>query len=183
MGRSGAGENVVPDRWSLLHARSQPLIQRGSLPKRGIGEGENMIENVQIESVSVPVSDQEQAKEFYVDTLGFDLLVDYTWREGMLWSEVAPRNSAISLMLVTWSACMLPSMYRVIVLATDDIQAIHEELVAKGIDFELPLTETPRGTQAMFRDPDGNALLLWEHAGAQAEAAASEEPGLRYQPF
>ena len=40
-----------------------------------------MIENVQIESVSVPVSDQEQAKEFYVDTLGFDLLVDYTWRE------------------------------------------------------------------------------------------------------
>ena len=142
-----------------------------------------MIENVQIESVSVPVSDQEQAKEFYVDTLGFDLLVDYTWREGMLWSEVAPRNSAISQMLVTWSACMLPSMYRVIVLATDDIQAIHEELVAKGIDFELRLTETPRGTQAMFRDPDGNALLLWEHAGAQAEAAASEEPGLRYQPF
>jgi hypothetical protein len=107
----------------------------------------------------------------------------YTWREGMLWSEVAARNSAISLMLVTWSACMLPSMYRVIVLATDDIQAIHEELLAKGIDFELPLTETPRGTQAMFRDPDGNALLLWEHAGAQAEAAASEEPGLRYQPF
>jgi len=90
MGRSGAGENVVRDRWSLLHARSQPLIQRGSLPKRGIGEGENMIENVQIESVSVPVSDQKQAKEFYVDTLGFDLLVVYTWREGMLWSEVAP---------------------------------------------------------------------------------------------
>jgi hypothetical protein len=107
----------------------------------------------------------------------------YTWREGMLWSEVAARNSAISLMLVTWSACMLPSMYRVIVLATDDIQAIHEELLAKRIDFELPLTETPRGTQAMFRDPDGNALLLWEHAGAQAEAAASEEPGLMYQPF
>ena len=153
------------------------------MPKRGIVEGENMIENVQIESVSVPVSDQEQAKEFYVDTLGFDLLVDYTWREGMLWSEVAPRNSAISLMLVTWSACMLPSMYRVIVLATDDIQAIHDELLAKGIDFELPPTETPRGKQAMIRDPDGNALLLWEHAGAQAEAAASEEPGLMYQPF
>jgi catechol 2,3-dioxygenase-like lactoylglutathione lyase family enzyme len=57
-----------------------------------------MMENVQIESVSVPVSDQDQAKEFYV------------------------------------------------------------------------------------RDPDGNALVLWEHAGAQAEDVASEEPGLRYQP-
>ena len=87
-------------------------------------------------------------------------------------------------MLVTWSACMLPSMYRVIVLATEDIQAIHDELLAKGIDFELPPTETPRGKQAMIRDPDGNALLLWEHAGARAEDVASEEPALRrYQPF
>jgi catechol 2,3-dioxygenase-like lactoylglutathione lyase family enzyme len=122
-----------------------------------------MIERMQVESVSVPVSDQEQAKEFYVDTLGFELVVDNTWREGLLWSEVAPQNSATSLMLVTWSACMLPGMYRVIVMATDDIQAIHAELLARGIDFELAPTETPRGTQAMFRDPDGNALLLWEH--------------------
>jgi predicted enzyme related to lactoylglutathione lyase len=64
---------------------------------------------------------------------------------------------------VTWSACMLPGMYRVVVVATDDIRAIHEELVAKGILFELQPTETPRGMQAMFRDPDGNALVLWEH--------------------
>jgi len=122
-----------------------------------------MIESVQVESVSVPVSDQVQAKEFYVDTLGFELQVDNTWREGMRWSEVAPEGSTTSLMLVTWSACMLPGMYRVVVVATDDIRAIHEELVAKGIVFELPPTETPRGMQAMFRDPDGNALVLWEH--------------------
>jgi catechol 2,3-dioxygenase-like lactoylglutathione lyase family enzyme len=122
-----------------------------------------MIESVQVESVSVPVSDQEQAKEFYVGTLGFELLVDNTWREGMRWSEVAPWNSATSLMLVTWAAGMLPGMYRVIVLATDDVQVSHDELVAKGVDFELPPTETPRGPQAMFRDPDGNAFLLWQH--------------------
>jgi predicted enzyme related to lactoylglutathione lyase len=159
------------------------MVQRGSLPKLGIEQGGNMIESVQVESVSVPVSDQEQAKEFYVDILSFELLVDNTWREGMRWSEVAPGNSTASLMLVTWSAGMLPGMYRVIVLAADDIWAIHEELVAKGIDFELPPTETPRGMQAMFRDPDGNALLLWEHAGAKAEDVASEEPALRYEPF
>ena len=141
-----------------------------------------MIDSVQVESVSVPVSDQEQAKAFYVDTLGFEVLVDNTWREGMRWSEVAPHNSATSLMLVSWSACMLPGMYRVIVLAAEDVQAIHDELLAKGIDFELPPTETPRGRQAMFRDPDGNALLLWEHAGAWAEDVAPEEPALRYQP-
>ena len=37
-----------------------------------------MIERVQVESVSVPVSDQDQAKEFCVDPLGFELLVDNT---------------------------------------------------------------------------------------------------------
>ena len=139
------------------------MIHDGSLPERGAGHEEKMIGSVSIESVSVLVSDQDQAKEFYVDTLGFELLVDNTWREGMRWSEVAPENSTASLMLVTWSACMLPGMYRVIVVSTDDMQAIHEVLVARGIVFELPPTQTPRGVQAMFRDPDGNAILLWEH--------------------
>jgi catechol 2,3-dioxygenase-like lactoylglutathione lyase family enzyme len=122
-----------------------------------------MIESVKVESVSVPVGDQERAREFYVGTLGFELLVDSSWREGMRWSEVAPENSATSLMLVTWSSCMLPGMYRVIVLSTDDIEMVHEDLLFRGVAFELPPTETPRGKQAMFRDPDGNAFLLWEH--------------------
>jgi predicted enzyme related to lactoylglutathione lyase len=120
----------------------------------------------QVMSVSVPVSDQEQAKGFYVDTLGFELQVDNSWREGMRWIEVAPEGSATSLMLVSWSDSLLPSMYRVIVLATDDVQAIHEELVAKGVSFDLPPTEVSNGTQAMFRDPDGNALVLWEHSSS-----------------
>jgi catechol 2,3-dioxygenase-like lactoylglutathione lyase family enzyme len=133
---------------------------------------------VRVESASVLVSDQEQAKRFYVHTLGFDLLVDHTWREGMRWSEVAPKRSATSLMMVTWSAGMLPGMYRVIVLAADDIQAIHQELVSRGIAFELPPTKTPRGTQAMFRDPDGNALMPCEHAVGHTENVPTEEPGL-----
>jgi catechol 2,3-dioxygenase-like lactoylglutathione lyase family enzyme len=113
-------------------------------------------------SVSVPVSDQEQAKEFYVDTLGFELQVDNSWGEGMRWIEVAPEGSPTSLMLVSWSDSLLPSLYRVVVIATDDIWATYEELDAKGVSFELPPTEMPSGMQAMLRDPDGNALVLWE---------------------
>src|SRR5688572_23664862 len=110
-----------------------------------------MIGSVRVESVSVPVSDQVQAKEFYVEILGFELLVDDTWQAGML-----------------------PGMYRVLVLATDDIQAIYKELVPKGIRFDLPPTQTPRGTQAMFRDPDGNALLLWDHRVPTGDALPVE---------
>jgi catechol 2,3-dioxygenase-like lactoylglutathione lyase family enzyme len=143
------------------------MAHRGWLKECGVGQGEKMTGSMRVESVSVPVGDQEQAKEFYVGTLGFELLVDDTWREGMRWSEVVPEGSATSLMLVTWQAGMLPGMYRVIVMATDEIQTVHRELVSKGIDFELPPTETPRGTQAMFRDPFGNPLMLWEHTLAR----------------
>jgi catechol 2,3-dioxygenase-like lactoylglutathione lyase family enzyme len=135
-----------------------------------------MIGNMRIESVSVPVGDQDQARQFYVDTLGFELLVDNTWREGMRWSEVAPQNSATSLLLVTWQAGMLPGMHRVVVMATDDIRAIHKKLLARGIEFELAPTQTPRGTQAMFRDPFGNPLMLWEHAVARSRNAPAEGP-------
>ncbi len=121
-----------------------------------------LTKSAQVMTVSVPVSDQEQAKDFYVETLGFELLVDNSWREGMRWIEVAPEGSATSLMLVSWSDSLLPSLYRIVVIATDDIQATHEELVAKGVFFDLPPTELCNGTQAMFRDPDGNALVLWE---------------------
>jgi catechol 2,3-dioxygenase-like lactoylglutathione lyase family enzyme len=152
------------------------VSHRGWLKECGVGGGEKMFGSMRIESVSVPVSDQEQAKSFYVDTLGFELLVDNTWREGMRWSEVAPEGSTTSLMLVTWQAGMLPGMHRVVVMDTDEIQTVHRELVSRGIDFELPPTETPRGTQAMFRDPDGNALLLWEHEVAQVRNVPAEGP-------
>ena len=46
-----------------------------------------MIGSMRIESVSGPVSDQKQAKEFYVDALGYELRVDDAWKEGMRWSE------------------------------------------------------------------------------------------------
>ena len=136
-----------------------------------------LTESMQIMSVSVPVSDQEQAREFYVDTLGFELLVDNSCREGMRWIEVAPERSATSLMLVSWLDPLLPSLYRVIVVTTDDIRPFHEELVAKGVSFELPPTEMSNGTQAMFRDPDGNAIVLLERSSLAVQEGARRGSG------
>jgi predicted enzyme related to lactoylglutathione lyase len=48
------------------------------------------------------------------------------------------------------------------VVATGDIGATYEELVARGVPFDFPSNEMPGGTQAMFRGPDGNSLVLWE---------------------
>ena len=119
-----------------------------------------MIDDVQV--VSVPVSDQERARNFYVDTLGFELRADRPWGGGMRWVEVVPEGSATSLSLVTWFEAMPPGSLQGLVVATGDIRKTHEELVARGVPFDFPPTEMPGGKQAVFRDPDGNGLVLWE---------------------
>ena len=40
--------------------------------------------------VSIPVSDQERAKAFYVDTLGLELVRDDDSVPGIRWIQVAP---------------------------------------------------------------------------------------------
>jgi catechol 2,3-dioxygenase-like lactoylglutathione lyase family enzyme len=117
-----------------------------------------VIKNVQI--VSVPVEDQERAKTFYVDTLGFELRADNSWGEGMRWVEVAPRGSSTSLSLVTWFESMPAGSLQGLVVAADDVHATYDKLAAKGVTFDSSLMEQPWGTEAVFRDPDGNGLVL-----------------------
>ncbi len=119
-----------------------------------------MIDQVQI--VSAPVSDQERAKDFYLNTLGFELRQEAPFGDGMRWIEVAPEGSTASMTLVTCFESMPPGSLQGLVVATDDIRATHEELVARGVPFDFPPTEMPCGTQAVFRDADGNGLVLWE---------------------
>jgi catechol 2,3-dioxygenase-like lactoylglutathione lyase family enzyme len=116
----------------------------------------------QVQIVSVPVSDQERAKDFYVNTLGFEICEDTPFGEGMRWIEVAPEGSTASLTLVTWFESMPPGSLQGLVVVTDDIQATYDELVEKDVPFDFPPSELPGGTQAVFRDVDGNGLVLWE---------------------
>jgi len=115
-----------------------------------------------VQVVSVPVRSQERARDFYVGTLGFELRADRLWGEGMRWVEVAPKGSTTSLALITWFEAMPPGSLQGLVVATDDIHRTHEELTARGVPFDFPPTEMPGGMQAVFRDPDGNGLVLWE---------------------
>ena len=117
-----------------------------------------MIEDVQV--VSVPVSDQDKAKSFYTDTLGFELRTENVFGEGMRWIEVAPEGSATSLTLVTWFEAMPPGSLQGLVFAVDDVHATYEELLAKGVPFDFAPREMPGGLQAVFRDPDRNGFVI-----------------------
>jgi catechol 2,3-dioxygenase-like lactoylglutathione lyase family enzyme len=106
-------------------------------------------EGVQV--VSVPVSDQDNARAFYTDTLGFELRAENTFGEGARWMEVAPRGSATSLTLVTWFAAMPPGSLQGLVFAVDDVRATYEELLAKG-DARGATSGVPRSRWQRIRD-------------------------------
>jgi len=48
--------------------------------------------------ITVPVSDQDRAKAFYVDTLGFEVVVDQQ-AGPMRWLQVAPKGAQTSFTL------------------------------------------------------------------------------------
>ncbi len=110
--------------------------------------------------VSVPISDPERARSFYVDTLGFELSRDQAMGPGMRWVQVAPKGGGTSLTLVTWFDTMPAGSLRGLVLRSDDIQADYERLTSLGVRFEYPPKRQPWAIETVFYDPDGNGIVL-----------------------
>lgn len=115
--------------------------------------------------VSVPVTDQERARAFFVDRLGFDLVRDSV-DEGLHWVEVRPRGSSTSLTLVTWFPSMPAGSLQGLVLGTPDVSAAYRTLSARGVEFDHEPEEAFWGTYTTFSDPDGNRFVLAQSAAS-----------------
>jgi catechol 2,3-dioxygenase-like lactoylglutathione lyase family enzyme len=113
-----------------------------------------------VKVISVPVSDQDRAKEFYVEKLGFELTRDDDSVPGIRWVQVTPRGGSVSLTLVTWFETMPAGSLQGLVLGSEDLRSDCDDLAANGVEFDRPLQEQPWGTEAVVRDPDGNRLVL-----------------------
>ena len=126
-----------------------------------------------LELVIVPVSDLDRAKAFYVDTVGFDLIVDHSAGEDFRVIQVNPPGSkcAIALMKNPEAAGSLQGLH----LVVSDIDAARENLAQNGVGvsdlfhFEDgtqvagpdPL-RADYGTFLSFTDPDGTGWLVQE---------------------
>jgi len=110
------------------------------------------------------VSDQDAAKAFYTEKLGFEVRADVTFGENgeYRWLEVAPPGSTARLALN-------PPMQSQpggggIGVETADAQAEYERLKAiGGIQLDSEPARSP-GTPLLFmmRDPDGNHIAVVE---------------------
>jgi catechol 2,3-dioxygenase-like lactoylglutathione lyase family enzyme len=113
-----------------------------------------------VQVLSLPVSDQDRARDFYVDVLGLELLRDAQMQPGLRWVQVAPRGGATTITLVTWFDTMPAGSNRGLVLETDDLDGDVERLLGLGVEIPDGVQQQPWGRFVTVSDPDGNGLVL-----------------------
>jgi catechol 2,3-dioxygenase-like lactoylglutathione lyase family enzyme len=125
---------------------------------------------------TVWVLDQERAREFYVDKLGFEVRTDQTMGD-FRWLTVGPKAqpelqlvlmkvgtgpmvdaaSATALRTLVEKGSLGPGIFEV-----DDCRKTHEQLVAKGVTFRSAPREMPYGIEAVLVDDSGNWFSMVE---------------------
>jgi catechol 2,3-dioxygenase-like lactoylglutathione lyase family enzyme len=115
-----------------------------------------------VQLLSVPVSDQDRARDFYVDVLGFEVVRDNHMGPAQRWVQVAPRGGQTSLTLVTWFPSMPAGSLSGLVLETDDLEAEVASMRDRGLEFDDGIRTQPWGRFVTLTDPDGNGLVIQE---------------------
>lgn len=114
-----------------------------------------------ISLLSVPVSDPQRSKAFYVDKLGFDIVMDMEFGSGLRWVTLRPPGAEAAIALVTWFDTMPPGSLKGTVLAVDDIESTAAELRANGaLDDDEEIESAPWGRWVSVEDPDGNSWVV-----------------------
>ncbi len=126
---------------------------------------------------TIYVTNQEEAKKFYTEKLGFDVRTDVTM-EGFRWLTVGPKSQPdMEIVLMEPKAgfmfdeATVKQMRDLIakgamgagVFDTDDCHATYEALKKQGVEFLSPPQERPYGVEAIFKDNSGNWFSLTQH--------------------
>ena len=114
--------------------------------------------------ISLFVTDQDRALDFYTRVLGFEKRVDAPTAGGARFVSVAVKGQDFELVL--WPGTpgkaqpvlgREPATYTI---ATPDCRNAFDELKSRGVNFETDVLEYPWGYIALFEDPDGNRLQI-----------------------
>ena len=132
-----------------------------------------MITNVSL--VTVYCLDQDAARDYYVDVLGFEPRTDVTMGEGLRWVTVGhPSQPELEITLMTPGPPLEQDAADFIRrqleagkmgglgLRVDDCRKTYDDLRTKGVEFIQPPEERPYGVEAVARDNSGNWMVLVE---------------------
>src|SRR5829696_6488022 len=114
-----------------------------------------------LELITVPVSDVDRAKAFYVDQVGFNADHDHRVSDELRFVQLTPRGSACSIALTTGAHEMEPGTIEGLQLVVEDADAARAELLERGVEAS-EVQEFPWGRFTFFKDPDGNGWSVQE---------------------
>jgi catechol 2,3-dioxygenase-like lactoylglutathione lyase family enzyme len=112
-----------------------------------------------LELVSVPVSDVDRAKAFYVDQAGFNADHDHKVSEDLRFVQLTPPGSACSIAIGTGTTDAAPGSVKGLQLVVEDADAAREDLASRGVEVS-DVQDFPWGRFVFFKDPDGNGWAV-----------------------
>jgi lactoylglutathione lyase len=119
-----------------------------------------------VSTICIFVKDQDQAKAFYTEKLGFELRQDSPMGESR-WIAVAPKGAHTEVILYkldeNWQHYQQTmGKSQALTFNVTDMSALYEDLKAKGVRIVQKPDAQPWGTYMMILDPENNGLLLVE---------------------
>jgi lactoylglutathione lyase len=118
-------------------------------------------------TVCIFVNDQDKAKQFYTETLGFELRQDVPMSAFSRWLAVAPKGAATEVVLYkvneNWQHYRgVVGHSQAVTFNVTDMDALAKDLKAKGVRFAMEPESAPWGKQAIIMDAEDNRLVLVE---------------------
>lgn len=129
--------------------------------------------DMKLELVTVPVTDVDRARDFYVGA-GFVLDHDKTVSDELRFVQLTPPVSACSIAIGTGLTKMQPGSLDNLQMVVADADAIHAELVERGVPVS-EVDDQPWGRFVYFQDPDGNGWALQQLPAWSTGAGGSGE--------
>jgi catechol 2,3-dioxygenase-like lactoylglutathione lyase family enzyme len=127
--------------------------------------------DLKLEVVTIPVSDLERARNFYVEQVGFNVDIDHRINEEVRLIQLTAPGSACSIHL--GSPEMAPGSIKGLFLVVSDVRAARTDLVERGVEVSevkvfddgsyRPSREGDNLDNvgcAFFSDPDGNGWVV-----------------------
>lgn len=122
-----------------------------------------------VATVCIFVKDQDRAKAFYSQVLGFEVRSDEPMFPGApsRWLAVAPSGSETEIILYlpdeNWDHYrQVVGKSQALTFNVTNMRALHAELTGKGVKFVQEPDAQPWGTNAIIEDSEGNHLILVE---------------------
>ncbi len=115
------------------------------------------MEAQRVDFIAVPTTDRERAAWFYEETLGLPRNPNST----DTWIEFETGNVALAIVVPEEAGVeFAPLPFGSIAIRVTDVDAAKAELQEKGVEFSGETWDSGVCNGAVFKDPDGNGLLL-----------------------